>query len=45
VAEKNLEEHLSDLQIQFNRQRQAAITSELLDIMTGFEALTRTSTI
>jgi F-type H+-transporting ATPase subunit gamma len=40
MAEKNLEEHLSELQIQFNRQRQAAITSELLDIITGFEALT-----
>jgi len=40
MAEKNLEEHLSELQIQFNRQRQASITSELLDIVTGFEALT-----
>ena len=40
MAEKNLEEHLSELHIQFNRQRQAGITSELLDILTGFEALT-----
>ncbi len=40
MAEKNLEEHLNELHIQFNRQRQAGITSELLDILTGFEALT-----
>jgi F-type H+-transporting ATPase subunit gamma len=40
LAEKNIEEHLDDLNVQFNRQRQAAITSELLDVMTGFEALT-----
>jgi F-type H+-transporting ATPase subunit gamma len=40
LAEKNIEEHLDDLNVQFHRQRQAAITSELLDVMTGFEALT-----
>jgi F-type H+-transporting ATPase subunit gamma len=40
VAEKNIEEHLNALNVQFHRQRQAAITSELLDVMTGFEALT-----
>ncbi len=28
------------LMSQFHRQRQAAITSELLDVVTGFEALT-----
>jgi F0F1-type ATP synthase gamma subunit len=31
---------MNELNIQFNRQRQAAITSELLDVMTGFEAIT-----
>jgi F-type H+-transporting ATPase subunit gamma len=40
AAEKNIEEHLNDLNVQFHRQRQAAITSELLDVVTGFEALT-----
>jgi F-type H+-transporting ATPase subunit gamma len=40
AAEKNIEEHLNDLNAQFHRQRQAAITSELLDVVTGFEALT-----
>jgi F-type H+-transporting ATPase subunit gamma len=39
-AEKNIEEHLNDLNAQFHRQRQTAITSELLDVVTGFEALT-----
>jgi F-type H+-transporting ATPase subunit gamma len=40
AAEKNIGEHLDDLNVQFHRQRQAVITSELLDVMTGFEALT-----
>lgn len=39
VAEKNIEERLRDLNAGFNLQRQTSITSELLDIMTGFEAL------
>lgn len=39
VAEKNIEERLRDLNAGFNIQRQTSITSELLDIMTGFEAL------
>lgn len=40
AAEKNIEEHLNELNVQFHRQRQEAITSELLDVVTGFEALT-----
>lgn len=40
MAEKNINEHLSDLNLQFHRQRQEAISAELLDIVTGFEALT-----
>lgn len=40
MAEKNIDEHLSDLNLQFHKQRQEAISSELLDIVTGFEALT-----
>ena len=40
MAEKNIEEHLNELNVQFHRQRQTAITSELLDVVTGFEAIT-----
>ncbi len=40
MAEKNIEEHLYELNVQFHRQRQTAITSELLDVVTGFEAIT-----
>jgi F-type H+-transporting ATPase subunit gamma len=40
VAEKNIEERLKELNTQFHSQRQASITMELLDIVTGFEALT-----
>lgn len=39
MAEKNIEDHLKELTVQFNRQRQEAISEELLDVVTGFEAL------
>lgn len=39
VAEKNIEERLDDLKQAFQQQRQTAITEELLDIVSGFEAL------
>lgn len=39
MAEKNIEEHLNELDVQYHRERQAGITSELLDLVTGFEAL------
>jgi len=39
AAEDNAEERLDDLQMRFNRQRQNAITEELLDITSGYEAL------
>ncbi len=38
-AQKNVEERLEDLNSQYRRQRQSAITSELLDVVAGFEAL------
>lgn len=38
-AEKNIEERLEDLTARHRRQRQTTITSELLDIISGFEAL------
>lgn len=39
AAEKNIEERLEDLQGQYNQLRQSAITEELIDVVTGFEAL------
>lgn len=39
AAEKNIEERLDELHGSFNRLRQSAITEELLDVVTGFEAL------
>jgi F-type H+-transporting ATPase subunit gamma len=38
AAERNIEEHLEAQQAEFRRRRQEAITAELLDIVTGFEA-------
>jgi F-type H+-transporting ATPase subunit gamma len=40
-AEKNIEERLAELNNRFHRQRQMSITEELLDIVSGFEALQR----
>jgi len=39
AAEKNIEEHLDELRTRYNHERQSAITAELLDIVSGFEAL------
>ena len=39
AAERNLEERLDDLTLAYRRERQNAITSELLDVVAGFEAL------
>ncbi len=40
VAEKNIEERLDDLNAQYHHLRQTSITSELLDVVAGFETLT-----
>lgn len=40
VAEKNISERLGELQAAFHQQRQSTITEELLDVISGFEALT-----
>jgi F-type H+-transporting ATPase subunit gamma len=40
-AERNIEERLSELSSLFRRQRQISITGELLDIVSGFEALAK----
>ena len=39
AAEKNIDERLDDLQTRYNRVRQASITAELLDISTGYQAI------
>lgn len=39
VAEKNIEEHLRALSAESRQERQSTITSELLDIISAFEAL------
>lgn len=39
AAEKKIEERLTDLNAEYRQQRQNAITGELLDIVSGFEAL------
>jgi F-type H+-transporting ATPase subunit gamma len=39
-AEGNLEERLEAVTTTFRRARQNAITSELLDVVSGFEAIT-----
>lgn len=39
VAERNIGERLKELNTQFHSLRQSRITEELLDIITGFEAL------
>lgn len=43
AAERSIEERLEELNSLYQRQRQNAITMELLDIVSGFEALTGTS--
>jgi F-type H+-transporting ATPase subunit gamma len=39
IAEKNIAERLEELNTEYQQQRQTAITNELLDIVSGFEAL------
>lgn len=39
AAERNIDEKLQDLHSAYHRRRQDAITSELLDIVSGYEAL------
>jgi F-type H+-transporting ATPase subunit gamma len=39
-AERNIEERLDDLGARFRQERQTSITDELLDILSGFTALT-----
>jgi F-type H+-transporting ATPase subunit gamma len=40
AAQKNIDQRLDDLHVGYNRMRQSSVTSELLDISTGFQAIT-----
>lgn len=42
-ADRNIENRLEELQARFRQQRQMAITEELLDIVSGFQALQKPS--
>jgi F-type H+-transporting ATPase subunit gamma len=39
-AERNIEERLNELHAHYHQQRQSAITTELLDIIAGYAAVT-----
>ncbi|MBL29480.1 MAG: F0F1 ATP synthase subunit gamma [Rhodospirillaceae bacterium] len=41
AAERNIEEHLDEMQGEYRQRRQQAITEELLDVVSGFETLSR----
>lgn len=40
-AEQNIQETLEELTLEYHQARQQAITEELMDVVSGFEALTR----
>lgn len=40
-AERNIQDQLSELTMRYHQQRQMSITEELLDIVSGFEALSK----
>jgi F-type H+-transporting ATPase subunit gamma len=40
-AERNLDERLVDVTTAFRRARQETITAELLDVVSGYEAITQ----
>ncbi len=40
AADSNIGEHLEELNMEYRRARQEGITTELLDVVSGFEALT-----
>jgi len=44
AAEKNINERLDELRTSYQHERQAAITEELLDIISGFKAVRRKKT-
>jgi F-type H+-transporting ATPase subunit gamma len=43
AAEQNVKQRLEEIRSQYHHRRQNAITSELLDVISGFEAMTGTA--
>jgi F-type H+-transporting ATPase subunit gamma len=43
AAERNIEEHLGEMNADYRRKRQESITEELLDVVSGFEAMQSTA--
>jgi F-type H+-transporting ATPase subunit gamma len=41
TAEKNIDERIDELNISYHSRRQEAITGELLDVISGFEVLSK----
>jgi F-type H+-transporting ATPase subunit gamma len=39
AAERNIEQHLDEVNAEFRAQRQHQITDEIIDVLSGFEAL------
>jgi F-type H+-transporting ATPase subunit gamma len=39
AAERNIEEHLAEVNAEYRRRRQQSITDEILDVVSGFESL------
>jgi F-type H+-transporting ATPase subunit gamma len=44
AAERNIDDRLQELRADYSRRRQTTITEELLDVVTGYEALTQSDT-
>ncbi|MCB9949946.1 MAG: F0F1 ATP synthase subunit gamma [Planctomycetaceae bacterium] len=44
AAERNIQSRLDELRSEYHQKRQTVITEELLDVVTGVEALMRGST-
>jgi F-type H+-transporting ATPase subunit gamma len=40
AAERNIDEHLDEMNAEFRRKRQQTITEEMMDVVAGYEALT-----
>ena len=43
AASRSIDQQLEQLNIRFHNERQSEITSQLLDIITGYEAITKQS--
>jgi len=44
-AEKNIDEHIAELNVQFHKKRQEQITEELLDVISGFDVISTAGSV